>query len=66
MRLRQKELASLIGTDQAHISRIENGEVTPSDEALTEIAHQLDMTLSQLTGKMGLFLNIAKLIACRE
>ena len=28
MRLTQKELASLAGTDQAHISRIENGEVT--------------------------------------
>ena len=51
MRLSQKELASLVGTDQAHISRIENGEVTPSAEALTKIAHQLDMTLSQLTGE---------------
>jgi len=43
MRLSQKELASLVGTDQAHISRIENGEITPSVEALTKIAHQLDM-----------------------
>ena len=45
------ELASIVGTDQAHISRIENSEVTPSAEALTKIARQLDMTLSQLAGE---------------
>lgn len=51
MRPSQKELASLVGTDQAHISRIENGKVTPSAEALTKIARELDMTLSQLVGE---------------
>jgi len=50
MKLSQKELASLVGTDQAHISRIANGEVTPSTDILTKLAHTLDMTLSQLIG----------------
>ena len=45
------ELASLVGTDQAHISRIENSEVTPATDLLTKIAHTLDMTLSQLIGQ---------------
>lgn len=47
----QVELAELVGTDQGRISRIEHGEITPSTELLTRIAHTLDMTLSQLIGE---------------
>jgi transcriptional regulator with XRE-family HTH domain len=44
-------LAKLVGSDQGHISRIENGDVTPSTDLLTRIAHTLDMSLPQLIGE---------------
>ena len=65
MRLSQKELASLVGTDQAHISRIENGEVTPSTDILTRITHKLDMTLPQLIGEGTLAQNPLCQDSCR-
>jgi len=49
--LSQKELASRVGTDQTHISRLESGEVSASTEVLSNIARELGMTLSQLIGE---------------
>jgi len=46
MRLSQKELASLGGSDQTHISHIENNVVTSSTKILSNVTHTLDMTLS--------------------
>lgn len=48
--LSQVELAERVGTDQGHISRIENSAKGGSIELLAAIAHELDMTLSQLIG----------------
>lgn len=46
----QAELAKRVGTDQAHISRIENSEAGASVDILTRIARELDVTISQLIG----------------
>lgn len=46
----QAELAKRAGTDQAHISRLENGEVGGSIDLITRIARELDVTASQLIG----------------
>ena len=48
--LSQVDLAERVGTDQGHISRIENGAKGASIEVLAAIAHELDMTVSQLIG----------------
>ena len=48
--INQVELANLAGTDQGHISRIENGAKGASIEVLVAIAHALGMTISQLVG----------------
>jgi transcriptional regulator with XRE-family HTH domain len=48
--LSQVDLAERVGTDQGHISRIENGAKGASIEVLAAIAQQLDMTVSQLIG----------------
>ena len=48
--LSQVELAKRVGTDQGHISRIENNAKGASIEVLADIAHELGMTLSQLIG----------------
>lgn len=46
----QAELAKRAGTDQAHISRLENGEVGGSIDLITRIARELDVTASHLIG----------------
>lgn len=46
----QAELAKRVGMDQAHVSRLENGEVGASIETLSRIARELDVTASQLIG----------------
>jgi len=48
--MNQVELAERVGTDQGHISRIENGAKGASIEVLVAIAHVLGMTISQLVG----------------
>lgn len=48
--LSQAELGKRTGTDQAHISRLENGETGASTQVLAAIAHELGMTLSELIG----------------
>ena len=46
----QAELSKRVGTDQAHISRIENGEAGGSIDLITRIARELDVTASELIG----------------
>ncbi len=41
----QKDLAKLIGTGQARISKIENGVANPSLKVMTKIAEALNMEL---------------------
>ena len=43
--LSQKELATLMGTKQSAISRLENGSYNPSVEFLNRIAHSLGKEL---------------------
>ena len=50
LQLSQAELAERVGTDQGHISRIENGAKGASIEVLAAIAHELGLTVSQLIG----------------
>ena len=50
LHLSQAGLAERVGTDQGHISRIENGAKGASIEVLAAIAHELGMTVSQLIG----------------
>ena len=46
----QRELANLIKTNEATVSRIINDERTPSIETLIEIAKVFDVTLDELVG----------------
>jgi len=46
----QRELANLIKTNEATVSRIINEERTPSIETLIEIAKVFDVTLDELVG----------------
>lgn len=48
--LSQAELAKRVGTDQAHISRMESGETGVSLDIITRIARELGITVSHLVG----------------
>ncbi|MFI3238754.1 MAG: helix-turn-helix transcriptional regulator [Lachnospiraceae bacterium] len=43
--LTQAELADIVGTDRARISKIESGNANPSVAQLAKIADAMDMTL---------------------
>ena len=48
--LSQAELAKRVGTDQAHISRMESGETGVSLDIITRIAKELGITVSHMVG----------------
>ncbi|MES9990553.1 MAG: helix-turn-helix transcriptional regulator [Candidatus Thiodiazotropha sp.] len=50
-RYTQRELASLVGMDQGHISRLENGGKGVSIEHIQALAKELDVTVSHLLGE---------------
>lgn len=52
-RLSQRELASLTGMPQSHISRIENAGVDLRISSLTEITRALDLELTLVPRKAG-------------
>ena len=43
--LTQQELADIVGTDRARISKIESGNANPTIAQLTKIANAMDMEL---------------------
>ncbi len=49
--LSQAQLATLAGTDQGHISRMERGEKGASSDILKAVARELDITLACLLGE---------------
>lgn len=48
--IRQDELAAAINVHQTHISRIENGEKSPSLEVTRQLAAYFGVTLDELVG----------------
>ncbi|MES9969529.1 MAG: helix-turn-helix transcriptional regulator [Candidatus Thiodiazotropha sp.] len=47
----QRQLATLVGMDQGHISRLENGGKGVSIELIQALARELDVTVSHLLGE---------------
>ena len=46
--MKQNELAKLLGVSQSHLSDIERGEKTPSNELVTRYAQQFDLPVSSI------------------
>ena len=49
--LSQTELADMVGKKQQHISRWENGEITPSVKTLMLLAQALKCSIGDLVGE---------------
>jgi transcriptional regulator with XRE-family HTH domain len=50
LRISQKTLAGLIGTNQGQISKVETGESAPSSDLLAELARVLEVSADWLLG----------------
>ena len=46
--LKQNELAERLGISQSHLSDIERGEKTPSNELVTRYAHEFELPISSI------------------